>query len=181
MNSKLAALAVIFVAAGLVGNAYAHKSQVLGDYEIEIGWTKEPPKASKANAIEISIVKASATDKKAAQKTAKSHDTHDDTKTPEKKSTKATHDDHDDTKNTTKAKITHEHKTGVKGLAKTLEADVTLNGKKTSLALKENSKKPGIYTGKYTPDSEGHPTVHIYGKIKNKIIEGTFHPEKVEK
>ncbi|MBI5698663.1 MAG: hypothetical protein HZC29_09365 [Thaumarchaeota archaeon] len=168
MNSKLAALVVIFVAVGLVGNAYAHKAQVLGDYEIEVGWTKEPPKAGKANAIEISIVKASSADKKAAEKTAKSHDEHDDTKTAQKKTT-------------TKAKTTHEHKVGVKGLAKILEVDVTLNGKKTSLTLKENSKKSGIYTGKYTPDSEGHPTVHIYGKIKNKVIEGTFHPEKVEK
>lgn len=186
MNSKLAALAVIFVAAGLVGNAYAHKSQIIGDYEIEVGWTKEPPKVGKANAIEISIVKASVTDKKAAEKTAKSHDEHEDT-VSEKKSTtkpKAAHDEHDDTKTqktTAKAKTTHEHKAGVKGLAKILEVDVTLNDKKTSLTLKENSKKPGIYTGKYTPDSEGHPTVHIYGKIKNKVIEGTFHPEKVEK
>jgi len=190
MNSKLAALAVIFVAAGLVGNAYAHKSQVLGDYEIEVGWTKEPPKVGKANAIEISIVKASAADKKSAEKTAKSHDSHEDT-TSEKKSTtkpKATHDEHDDaktTKKTTSKKATHadhDHKkSGVKGLAKILEVDVTLNDKKTSLTLKENSKKPGIYAGKYTPDSEGHPTVHIYGKIKNKVIEGTFHPEKVEK
>ena len=185
MNSKLAALAVIFVAAGLVGNAYAHKSQVIGDYEIEVGWTKEPPKAGKANAIEISVVKASASDKKVSEKTAKTHDDHDTTKPSEKKTTtkpKTTHDDHDDAKKkTTKTKTTHEHKAGVKGLAKILEVDVTLNDKKTTLVLKENAKKPGIYTGKYTPESEGHPTVHIYGKIKNKAIEGTFHPEKVEK
>jgi hypothetical protein len=184
MNSKLAALAVIFVAVGLVGNAYAHKSQVIGDYEIEVGWTKEPPKAGKANSIEISVVKASASDKKTAEKTTKAHDDHDATKTSEKAiKPKTTHDDHDEAKKktTTKAKTTHEHKAGVKGLAKILEVDVTLNDKKTTLTLKENSKKPGIYTGKYTPDSEGHPTVHIYGKIKNKAIEGTFHPEKVEK
>ena len=38
MNSKYAAMLVIFTAIGLVGSAYAHKSQIIGDYKIgEIG------------------------------------------------------------------------------------------------------------------------------------------------
>jgi hypothetical protein len=178
MNDKIAAMVVFFVATGLVGNAFAHKSQVIGDYDIEVGWIKEPPVAGKKNAIEIVIVKASSADKKA------SHDSHDqkDSKKTEKKTTekkKATHSDHKSDKKTT-AKKTHSHKTGVKGLAKVLEVDVTLNDKKTTLTIKEDPKKTGTYTGEYTPEGEGHPTVHIYAKIKTKEIEGTFHPEKVE-
>lgn len=167
MNTKIAAMVVFFVATGLVGNAFAHKSQVIGDYDIEVGWVKEPPVAGKKNAIEIVIAKAAPVDKKSSQD---SHDHKDSKKKTEKKTTtkkKATHSD-------------HEHKSGVKGLVKTLEVYVTLNDKKTILTIKEDPKKAGTYTGEYTPEGEGHPTVHIYAKIKTKEIEGTFHPEKVE-
>lgn len=161
MNTKIAAMVVFFVATGLVGNAFAHKSQVIGDYDIEVGWVKEPPVAGKKNAIEIVIAKAPSGDKKA------SHD-HKDSKKIEKKTDKKS------------TKKTNSQKTGVKGLAKVLEVDVTLNDKKTTLTIKEDPKKAGTYTGEYTPEGEGHPTVHIYAKIKAKEIEGTFHPEKVE-
>ncbi len=164
MNTKLATLVVFALAVGLVGNAFAHKSQVIGDYDIEVGWVKEPPVAGKSNSIEITIVKASTGDKKAE----KSDHDHNDKKTTEKKTTAKA------------AKTTHEHKSGVKGLAKLLDVDVTLNDKKTTLTMKEDPKKAGTYTGKYTPAGEGHPTVHIYAKIKAKEIEGTFHPEKVK-
>lgn len=161
MNTKIAAMVVFFVATGLVGNAFAHKSQVIGDYDIEVGWVKEPPVAGKKNAIEIVIAKATSSDKKASQD---SHDHKDSKKKTEKTTTKKT----------------HSHKSGVKGLAKVLEVDVTLNDKKTTLTIKEDPKKAGTYTGEYTPEGEGHPTVHIYAKIKTKEIEGTFHPEKVK-
>lgn len=172
MNTKIAAMVVFFVATGLVGNAFAHKSQIIGDYDIEVGWSKEPPVAGKSNAIEIVIAKASSDGKKASHG---SHD-HKNSKTDEKK--KVIHSDHKSDKKTTKK--THLHKTGVKGLAKVLEVDVTLNDKKTTLTIKEDPKKAGTYIGEYTPEGEGHPTVHIYAKIKTKEIEGTFHPEKVE-
>lgn len=181
MNTKIAAMVVFFVATGLVGNAFAHKSQVIGDYDIEVGWVKEPPVVGKKNAIEIVIAKAAPSDKKTPQD---SHDHKDSKKKTEKKTTekkKTTHSEHEhkpDKKTTTKT--THSHKSGVKGLAKVLEVDVTLNDKKTTLTIKEDPKKAGTYTGEYTPNGEGHPTVHIYAKIKTKEIEGTFHPEKVE-
>ncbi|MGQ0605788.1 MAG: hypothetical protein ACT4OD_02380 [Candidatus Nitrosotenuis sp.] len=44
----------------------------------------------------------------------------------------------------------------------------------------EDEKNPERYTTKYTPESEGHPAVHAYAKIKKTDIEITFHPEKVE-
>jgi hypothetical protein len=169
MNTKLASLVVFAVAIGLVGNAYAHKDQIIGDYKIEVGWVKEPPVAGKANAIEVNIVKASTSDKKSAT----SHDGHD------AESDKKKHD-HDE-KKTTKKKSKHSHKAaGVKGLAKSLEIDITLNDEKTTLKVVEDKKQSGRYTAKYTPDAEGHPTVHIYAKIKTSEIEGSFHPEKVE-
>lgn len=136
MNAKITALVVAFVAVGLVGNAFAHKSQTIGNYQIEVGWAKEPPKVNKANAIEVNM--------KAIKKS------------------------------TSK-------KNEVSGLAKTLQVDINLNGKKKTLTMKENPKKPGSYTGDYTPSGAGYPTVHIYTKINGKDIEGSFHPEKVEK
>ncbi|NDB63839.1 MAG: hypothetical protein EB170_08260, partial [Nitrosopumilaceae archaeon] len=72
MNTKLAALAIIFVAVGLVGSAYAHKSQVIGDYKVGAGWVTEPPVAGKANQIEVMISTATKGDK-----TAESHDQRD--------------------------------------------------------------------------------------------------------
>ena len=178
MNTKLAALVVFAVAIGLVGNAYAHKDQVIGDYKVEVGWVKEPPVAGKSNAIEMTIVKASATEKKSttSHEDHKDHDTKSSDKKTTKKTTKHTHDE----KKTTK-KASHSHKAdGIKGLAKSLDVDITLNDKKTTLKMVEDKKNPGRYTAKYTPNGEGHPTVHIYAKIKTAEIEGTFHPEKIE-
>jgi len=188
MNTKLATLVVFAVAIGLVGNAYAHKDEIIGDYRVEVGWVKEPPVAKKANAIEVNIAKVSTSEKKSSA----SHEKHDDKKTDSKKTTKHNHDEkksskketkhsHDE-KKTTKTKTNHAHKSkaGVAGLAKSLEIEVTLNEKKTTLKVVEDKKHPGRYTAKYTPETEGHPTVHIYAKIKNAEIEGSFHPEKVE-
>lgn len=182
MNTKLATLVVFAVAICLVGNAYAHKDQIIGDYKIEVGWVKEPPVAGKANAVEVNISMASSTDKKST-----SHEGHDakttdkKTKNDEKKTTKKKSTHTHSEKSTEKKTKTHDHKSsGVKGLAKSLEVDITLNDKKTALKMAEDKKKPGRYTAEYTPESEGHPTVHIYAKIKKAEIEGTFHPEKVE-
>jgi len=136
MNSKLAVLVVAFLAVGLVSNAFAHKSQTIGNYNIEVGWAKEPPKVGKANAVEVNMELV-------------------------KKSTSK--------------------KNEVSGLAKTLQIDINLNGKKSTLTMKEDPKKPGSYTGAYTPSGAGYPTVHLYTKINGKNIEGSFHPEKVEK
>ena len=216
MNTKLAALAVIFVAVGLVGSAYAHKSQVIGDYKVGVGWETEPPVVGKANQIEVMISSATKADK-----TADSHDDHDsktkshdhmekkakktDTKPKTAaKSTKPTSLDQTSTKiitisadsKKTKADSTakktvkksdhadHEEPKlagGVTGLAKNLQVDITLNGKKTMLTMIEDSTNPGRYVGKYTPNSAGYPTVHLFVTINGKTVEGSFHPEQVEK
>jgi hypothetical protein len=175
MNRKLAVLAVLALSVGLIGNAYAHKEQVIGDYKMKVGWKIEPPIAGKKNAIEITVIKASTTDKKTTKDAhqdhpddAKSQDTKKDTKTSSK---------------TTSSKTTHGHgkkTTGITGLDKSLEVDVTLNGKKTFLKLVEDKKNKGTYHAEFTPDAEGHPTVHVVGKIKTTLVEITFHPEKVE-
>ena len=186
MNKKLALLAVVVLSVGLMTNAYAHKSQLVGNYKMEVGWKNEPPTMGKKNAIEITVTKASSADKKSSD-----HGSHD----PEaEKTTKTSYDESSakiilvsssksssEHKNNEKS---HTHSTkksaGVSGLDKTLEADVTLNGKKTFLKLIEDKKKKGTYYGQFTPDSEGFPTVHVVGKIKNTPVEITFHPEKVE-
>ena len=66
------------------------------------------------------------------------------------------------------------------GLADKLEVDVSLNGKKTFLTLKEDPQFPGVYHGDITPNEIGTPVVHLYGKIKDVEFERTFHPEKIE-
>ncbi|MFN3653844.1 MAG: hypothetical protein ACK4TO_00775 [Candidatus Nitrosotenuis sp.] len=195
MQKKLAILAALIISVSLVNSAYAHKAQVVGDYKIEIGWKNEPPIAGKKNAIEIMIVKATAVDKKSnddhgshdAKKSNDDHGSHDAKKKP------TTTTSYDETHQTMKHKSTedkmHKHDakkttkkaTGITGLSKTLEVDVTLNDKKTFLKLVEDKKNKGTYYGTYTPDSEGFPTVHIVGKIKNTPVEITLHPEKVVK
>lgn len=203
MQQKLVILAALVLSIGLVSSAYAHKGEVVGNYKIEVGWKNEPPIVGKQNAIEIIVTKATAADKKSNHDDG-SHDTkkkptttktfHDETPQNIKHmSTKDKGHNHDVKKTTKKAIIVvvkdregQEAKkttkvTGITGLSKTLEADVTLNGKKTFLKLVEDKKNKGTYYGAFIPDSEGFPTVHVVGKIKNTPIEITFHPEKVVK
>ncbi|MGQ0606366.1 MAG: hypothetical protein ACT4OD_05385 [Candidatus Nitrosotenuis sp.] len=191
MNKTFSLLAVAILAVGLMGSAYAHKAHVIGDYKIEVGWKNEPPTVGKKNAIELVVTKATLSDKKAST----NHDSHDNN---DKKTTKTTKTSHDESStniklvSTSKDNSEHKHDTkttkskstkksiGVSGLSKTLELDVTLNGKKTFLNLVEDKQHKGIYYGNYIPDSVGYPTVHVVGKIKNIPVEITFHPEKVE-
>lgn len=226
MNTKLAALAVIFVAIGLIGSAYAHKSQVIGDYKVGVGWDDDSPTVGKKNQIEVMISTAAKADK-ASGSMDNDHmekmDMHDhmDKKTPAKpktttKTTKTKPTDFNNadakiiyvsadskaTKTDSKAKTTikkpvvkttspkkpepkasDEEKLvgGISGLAKNLQVDVTLNGKKTMLTMTEDSENPGRYVGDYTPSSAGYPTVHVYVKINGHDVEGSFHPEEVKK
>jgi hypothetical protein len=202
MNNKLTVLAVFALSVGLMGNAYAHKEQVVGNYNIEVGWAREPPVVGKPNSIEVMITTASVSDKTASDKMMKemkgmtseqvanmdhkmpdSSATKSDARTPTTPATKS---------NTVKKSTTMSHDigtmlhdsgamktTGVTGL--TLDADVTINGKKTMLKLVEDKKTKGRYSAAFTPIREGFPTVHVVGKIKNTPIEVSFHPEKVEK
>lgn len=183
MNNKLAVLAVFALSVGLIGNAYAHKAQTVGAYNLEVGWKTEPPIAGKKNAIEITITQASSSDKKNAKDNPLDHDSMDsktkDVKANDSKSTKETKEH----KHTEKTTLKHSYVTkaaGISGLSKTLEVDVTLNGKKTFLKLVEDKKNKGTYHGTFTPDAEGQPLVHVVGKIKKTPVEITLHPEKVE-
>jgi hypothetical protein len=188
MNAKVALLAVVVLSLSLMTNAYAHKAQVVGDYKIEVGWKNEPPIVGKKNAIEILVTKATSSDKKSSNH---DHDSHD----HDAKKTKTTKTSYDESSSNIKLVSTskdkeHKHDTkttkstkksaGMTGLSKTLEADVTLNGKKSFLKLVEDKQHKGTYHGTYTPNSVGYPTVHVVGKIKNTPVEITFHPEKVE-
>jgi negative regulator of genetic competence, sporulation and motility len=190
-------LCALVLSVGLVGSAFAHKSQVVGEYKLEVGWEKEPPIAGKKNAIEIMITRATAAEmnmseeehaKHQKEMTAEKKTTNSKTKS-EKKTTKNDHDNHDkhekhskkETKSTKKtdAKKAAKKADGISGI-KGLEASIALNGKKTFLDMKEDKKKPGRYYGAFTPDKDGYPTVHVYAKIAGTDVEATLHPEKVE-
>lgn len=186
MNQKIAVLAVFALSVGLIGNAYAHKAQTVGDYTMEVGWKVEPPIVGKKNAIDVTVTQTPS-DKKTSKDTHTDHDSMDvksmdskskDSKTSSSKPTKPEEHAHDE-----KTTATHSHgakATGISGLGKTLQVDVTLNGKKTFLKLVEDKKTKGTYHGEFTPDAKGQPLVHIVGKILKTPVEITFHPEKVE-
>jgi hypothetical protein len=148
--------------------AYAHKSEVVGDYKLEIGWDREPPIIGMENAITVMITHASDEEKASSEE---DHSTHDG------KSDHSGHEMSDSSHN----KADHsEHIEGISGLADILDVSITLNGKKTILDMVEDEHVTGLYHGKFTPQEAGHPTVSFFAEINGATIETTLHPEKVE-
>lgn len=164
MNKHVAFFAIAILAFGTMGAAHAHKDQIVGDYKVEVGWKHEPPVAGVKNAIEIVVTKASQSEKDASASSE-----HDSSHGPDHSSMDEKAHAHKEMK-----------KDGISGLRKTLEADVTLDGKKTFLKLLESKTRHGYYYGTYVPGVDGYPTAHVVGKIHDTPIEITFHPEKVE-
>ncbi|TBR22446.1 MAG: hypothetical protein EPO63_07300 [Candidatus Nitrosotenuis sp.] len=165
MNSKLAVLAVFALSVGLISNAYAHKEQVVGIYAIEAGWTKKSAVVGKSNSIEVVVTTASMSDKAASDKMMK--------EMKGMTGEQMANMDH------SKMSGSGTAKTGITGLK--LNADITIDGKKTMLKLVEDKKTKGKYSAAFTPKGDGYPTIHIVGKIKNTPVEVSFHPEKIEK
>lgn len=155
-----AALIIVFAfTLTLVGSAYAHKAEVVGDYKIEVGWKNEPPIAGQKNAIELIVTVATEHDKESHE--SEEHDEE--------------HTEHDEMEREERL----EAGTGVSDLSEKLEATVSLKGQKTALTLVETTKA-GVYRADYTPAEVGFPSVNLVGKIGNEGFEITFHPEKVE-
>lgn len=175
MKSALMLASIIIIGTGLIGSAYAHKSQVIDNYKFEVGWNTEPPVTGKPNSIVVTVSKVESTEKISSkqgnvknQKYVESPDSK--TKQGIKKLAKSSQ----------KAEKKTPTRGGISGLSKILEVDVTLNGKKMFLNLVEDKKNLGTYLGAYTPESDGYPIVHLYGKLDSKDMEITFHPEKIE-
>jgi hypothetical protein len=59
MRGQFAVFAAILLAAGMINGASAHKSEVVGNFKIEVGWENEPPIIGKQNAITIMITHVS--------------------------------------------------------------------------------------------------------------------------
>ncbi len=88
------------------------------------------------------------------------------------------------TKSSTAKKSTTSHGSGAKATGVTglkLDADITINGKKTMLKLVEDKKIKGKYSAPFTPMSEGFSTVHIVGKIKNNFNRSVIPSRKSSK
>ena len=173
MNAKLALLVVaIALFAGLTNNAFAHKSQVVGDYTIEVGWKEEPVIIGLDNAITVAITPATQDDKANAGMNNTNADSminetsHNDMASNDTASTDEHHDEEEGPL-----------KNGITGLESTLEVTVSLNGEKTALIMKEDPDNHGMYVGKFTPSAIGNPIVHIFTTINNNPVEATFHPE----
>ena len=181
---------VCAIAIGLVGNGYAHKAEVIGDYKVEVGWENEPPIVGQKNAIEIIVVVATEFDKESHESEEHmehegemEHDesiehegmTHEEHDEEMKMMEEEEHEEHDEEMGHDE----HEPGTPVSGLSGKLEAVVSLNGKKTNLVLAE-SAQAGVYHADYTPADSGFPMVNLAGEIGHEEFEITFHPEKVE-
>jgi hypothetical protein len=189
MKTILVITLALAITIGLVGNAYAHKSQVIGDYKIGVGWKNEPPIAGIENSIEVVVTKATEFDKMQAKDSEsmkhdeekhdemKHEEGHDEMKHDEKEHDEMKHDEekHDEMKHSEKEMSKPGE--GVSGLS--LEVIVTLGEEKTELSLVESSV-PGVYHAKYTPMITGHPLVDLSGEIGHTEVGATFHPEKVE-
>jgi hypothetical protein len=63
LNSKFVILIVVVLSLSIVPSAYAHKSEVIGDYKIEVGWEIEPPIIGMSNRITLMITYASLEEK----------------------------------------------------------------------------------------------------------------------
>jgi len=171
MNTKLSLLVIVMtLSLSLTSNAFAHKSEVVGDYLIEVGWKEEPVIVGLDNAITVAITSATENDKTNAETMANTMSGGNMTQ--------------EDMANM--AASTEEHhgeegplENGVTDLASTLEVTVTLNGEKTNLSMTEDPNNPGMYIGKFTPNTVGYPMVHLFTTIKDNPIEVTFHPEEV--
>jgi hypothetical protein len=160
LNQKIVVFAIASLFFGLLGNASAHKSEVVGNYEIEVGWENEPPIAGKENAITIMITPVPTDD--AIEDDRVHEEIHDNT-------------------NQTITETEHEHgENSISGLASILDVSITLDDEKTDLVLVEDGKTPGLYIGAYTPSKVGHPLVHVFGTINEESVEVTFHPEAIE-
>ena len=177
MTKAIVVFIVCVLAIGLVGNGYAHKAEVIGDYKVEVGWENEPPIVGQKNAIEIIVIVATEFDKEShdSEEHEEKHMEHDESIEHEG----MTHEEHEEEMR--EEKHGEEMKPGspVSGLSEKLEAVLTLNGKKTNLELMETSKG-GVYHADYIPADAGFPSINLSGEIGHEEFEITFHPEKVE-
>lgn len=171
MHTKIALVFVFVIALGLVGSASAHKSEIIGNYKIEVGWKNEPPVVGMDNHIELTVTTATAFDKAEDEKEDQAmegmgmEDTHD---------SKMTDDDH---------AMESKHNIGEPistGILKGFTANMILGDTDIPLNLVEDSKFPGVYRVQFTPTVTGHPMIHVIGILDGEEANMTFHPEQVE-
>ena len=186
MRTTLAILVLLIALAnGLTNNAFAHKSEVVGDYLVDISWKNEPPIVGVDNTIVLEITTATMQDKTNSKQMNDSMDT-------SMSHESMSHDTmtHDTNSGMNHAGGSHDmaadsmqkdsSQNGVTGLASNLDVTITLDEKKVTLEMIEDPQNPGKYYSEFTPKIIGHPTVHVFTTIKGDPIEVTFHPEQVK-
>ncbi len=177
MQIKFLVLLLLVASISLASTASAHKSSIIGDYKIEVGWDKEPPIAGMENKITILITSASDEDKKASEEMMKemegmTNDEMADMDHDEVEHDEMEHEDHDE--------MEHGHDKGISGLTSSFDITITLNGEKTTLTMVEDEEMHGLYLGEFTPSASGFPIVHFFAEVDGESLELDFHPEKVE-
>jgi hypothetical protein len=164
LNAKYLLLLAIVSSVSAISfdSVSAHKSEIIDDYKLEIGWDREPTVVGVDNAITVMITCAS-DEEKASSKVdhgGTDHSSHEE----------SNHSPHD----------ADERVGGIAGLADAIDMSITLNGKKTMLSMAEDEHTAGLYLGKFTPSESGHPTLSFFAEIDGTPIETTLHPEKVD-
>jgi hypothetical protein len=172
---------VCAIAISLVGNAFAHKGEVIGDYKVEVGWKNEPVIVGSENAIEIVVSIATEHDKEMAAQEDMAHEDHDEMadEDHEESHDEMADEDHEESHDEMADEDHEESGEGVSGLANTLQAIVELDKEMTTLTLVESSIQ-GVYHGEYTPTKTGFPIVHLTGTIASTNVDVIFHPEEIE-
>ena len=165
----LAVLSVVSITSA--SSAYAHKSQVIGDYNVEAGWNVEPPVVGLDNAVTVMITPASADDKAASDKALTDMKDMTDEQMAHMDDTMTADEHHDE-----EAVPTN----GISGLASSLDVAITVNGEKTSLNMVEDEEVKGLYVGQFVPTAAGFPSVHVFTTIDGAPIEATFHTEEIK-
>jgi len=180
MRTTLAILVLLIaLGTGLTNSAFAHKSEVVGDYLVDISWKNEPPIVGVVNTIVLEITTAPMQDKTNSKQmndsmdSSMSHDTMTHDTNSGMNHAGASHDMAADSMQKDSSQ------NGVTGLASNLDVTITLGEKKVTLEMIEDPQNPGKYYSEFTPQIIGHPAVHVFTAIKGDPIEVTFHPEQV--
>ncbi len=182
MHCKLAILILLLaLGTGLTNNAFAHKSEVVGDYLIDFSWKNDPAIVGVDNSIILLITTASLQDKSNSEQITNSVDM-------SMSNEKMSHDanssmNHGATSHNMAADSNVQKdlpQKGITGLASDLDVTITLNEKKVRLEMIEDLQNPGVYYSEFTPQRAGHPIIHVFTTINDSTLEVTFHPNEIK-
>ena len=161
--------AVLVVMSFSTITAHAHEGQEAGDYNINIGWIKEPTYEGFRNGVELRVTRNAAEDDAMPEEA--SDGTKDDAEVG--------HDESGETKGGDAMLIKEDHgsEVGVTGLEQTLRVEVThtATAASTVLDLRADKLKPGRYTSDpIIPTVPGVYEFRVFGEVDGIPVDEVF-------